>query len=138
MKRKIAMILSMLILTVLLGGCTKYDGYVEISYSELEKSIENKETFPLVIGSATCSACELYKPTMEHFIKKYNIKVYYLDIDKLTDEEHIKLKGLVSFDSTPTTVFYKDGKLLHSSRWIIGAADTNGIIESFKSNGYIK
>ena len=68
MKRKFVLLIGISMLFLTGCGRTSYD---EISYSELQGLIHNKESFPLVIASATCSACNSYRPTLEKFIEKY-------------------------------------------------------------------
>jgi predicted bacteriocin transport accessory protein len=118
-------------------GNKKYTTYDEISFNDYKSMIDNKESFPMVIGSSTCSACSLFKPTMETFIKKYNIDVKYVDISKLSEEDGNEFSSLVGFKSTPTTVFVKDGKLVSYYYWIIGSDSLNGVVDAYKRMGYI-
>ncbi len=123
---------------IFITGCgNKRTTYDEISYSDYKMMVENKESFPLVIGSSTCSACSMFKPTMEAFISKYNIDVKYIDISKLSDEEYKEFSVLVGFKSTPTTVFYKDGEQSSSYFRIVGSADLSSVVDAYKRMGYI-
>lgn len=119
-----------------LSGCgrTSYD---EISYSELQSMIENKESFPLVIASATCSACNSYRPTLEKFIKEYNVDVKYIDLDKLTDEEESDLMNEFPITGTPTTIFVKNGEEKDTYNRIVGNKKFSQTEEAYKDNGYI-
>ena len=120
-------------------GCgKKLSGYIEISYDEYKKLVENKETFPLVIGSSTCSACSMFKPTMESFIKKYQVEVKYIDLSKLSDEDKQSLGSIVNFKSTPTTVFYKDGEQTSVYHRIVGSVGLSDVVEAYKKMGYIE
>lgn len=137
--RKILLYIVLGISFLMLSGCgSKYNGYEIITYNQFEQIKSNKETFPLVIGSSTCSACESYKITMEAFIKKYDVKVYFIDLDALTDEERQKFNLEISFDSTPTTVFYKEGNLTQSYNRLVGAGNIQDVKKIFTQNGYIK
>ena len=120
-------------------GCSKgnLSGYHEISYKEYAKMIENKESFPLVIGSSTCSACSVFKPTMESFIKKYQVDVRYIDLSKLSEEEKNKLGSDLNFQSTPTTIFFEDGKQTSVYYRIVGSETMTSVVESYKRMGYI-
>ena len=123
---------------IFITGCgNKRTTYNEISYSDYKMMVENKESFPLVIGSSTCSACSMFKPTMEVFISKYNIDVKYIDISKLSDEEYKEFSVLVGFKSTPTTVFYKDGEQSSSYFRIVGSAGLSSVVDAYKRMGYI-
>ncbi len=119
-----------------LSGCgrTSYD---EISYNELQSMIENKESFPLVIASATCSACNSYRPTLEKFIKEYNVDVKYIDLDKLTDEEESDLMNEFPITGTPTTIFVKNGEEKDTYNRIVGNKKFSQTEEAYKDNGYI-
>ena len=86
MKKKILFV-TIIALLFALTGCGKETTYHEVSIDELTKMVENKESFVLVIGSETCSACESYKPTMEKIISTYNIRINYINIYPLKDEQ---------------------------------------------------
>ncbi len=134
MKKFLVLILFMVIF---ISGCGKRTTYDEISYNEFKKLVENKESFPLVIGSSTCSACSLFRPTMEAFIKKYDIDVKYIDISKLSEDENNEFTTIIGFKSTPTTVFFKDGEQTSVYDRIVGSEDMNTVISSYKRMGYI-
>lgn len=141
MKRKIIFFMLMgLFVFVGCGNKTSNKNlttYTTISYNEYVDLMENDITFPLVIGSSTCSACSMYKVTMERFIKKYQIDVKYIDISKLSDDEYRLLKGEVNFSSTPTTIFIEKGK--HTSVYdrLVGAEAFSEVVSKFTSMGYI-
>ena len=133
------LICCLLCLGLMICGCSaKRNTYTMLSYEQLLKKIENKETFPLVIGSSECSACANYQITMQSFIKEYQIEVFEIDLLELSDEEYDKLKLELSFTGTPTTVFYEDGKLTSFFNRIDGSASKGVVEDYFKSNGYIK
>lgn len=137
MKRLIICFIACFVL--FLTGCSKkMTTYHEISYNEYIDMLDRKETFPLVIGSSTCSACSVFKVTMEGFIKKYQVEVFYIDISKLSEDDLNKLKSDVTFTSTPTTIFIENGK--HTSVYfrIVGSESLSGVLSRYKKMGYIK
>lgn len=139
MKKIIIVLLTLISSVILFSGCNKkLIGYTEISYSEFNKLKEENKTFPLVIGSATCSACSIYKPVVEQFIIDYQVEVFYIDLSKLSDEDYGKLKAEITFDGTPTTVFYEDGKLTSFYDRITSAVSIDEVISKFKEKNYIK
>ena len=139
MKKIIIVLMAMISSVILFSGCNKkLAGYTEISYNEFNKLKEENKTFPLVIGSATCSACMSYKPVMEQFISDYQVEVFYIDISKLSDEDYSKLKTEISFTGTPTTVFYENGSLTSFYDRIDEAVSINEVIVKFKEKNYIK
>lgn len=134
MKKKILIIFA--ILLFVLTGCGKTT-YEEIKLDELTKKIENKDSFVLVIGSETCSACETYKPTMEQVIKKYNLTIYYINIYPLKTEEKAKLISYVYYSNTPTTAIFTDGEVKDTHDNLVGAVRYDEIVSKLKEKGYI-
>lgn len=138
MKKILIIIISVCILPMLAGCLKRNTTYEVITYSQLQEMEKGEKTFPLVIGSSTCSACSMYKVTMEAFIKKNNLLIYFIDLDELTDEEKEQLRVETNYESTPTTVFYENGKLLPSYVNLVGSVDTETITKAFISRKYIK
>ena len=136
--KKIVILLCCLVLFVGCNNKTK-EPYQEVSYSELQTMIENKEDFVLVMGSRQCSHCASYKVTMTDVVNKYGVTIYYIDIYNLTDIELSKLNNKFSFTGTPTTVFVEDGEEKDPQfNRIDGAKDYEYIVNKLKDNGYIK
>lgn len=119
-------------------GSKKLSSYDEIGYADYKKLIENKESFPLVIGSSTCSACSLFKPTMESFIKKYQVDVRYIDLSKLSEDDKKSLGSIINFQSTPTTVFFENGEQTSVYYRIVGSESLDNVVNAYKRMGYIK
>lgn len=140
--KKFIVVISVFLLMV--TGCgSKLTSYQEISFTELEKMLEKKEDFVLFIGSSECSHCQSYKPKLEAIIKVNQVKVYYIDISKLSIEENEKLMETIPFTGTPYTVFFENGSLKevgdnHEIYTISGDRDIDYIEDVFKKNGYIK
>ena len=136
---KKVLIFLFLIGAIFVTGCGKkeFTTYHEIDYAEFNKMVENNESFPLVIGSSTCSACSLFKPTMESFISKYQIEVFYIDISKLSEDDYNFFKSTIGFSSTPTTIFFEDGNQTSVYYRIVGSESFSGVVEAYKRMGYI-
>lgn len=126
-----------LLMTIFLSGCMN-KGYTNISYSELEEKINNNETFAFVIGSRTCSACQMYKGTMEKIIKDYGIQIYFIELDGISEEDYSKLKSKFYFEYTPTTVFIENGSERTSYDRFSGAVSYSEVVERLKSYNIIK
>lgn len=139
MKKLIIMLMSVCALFLLTTGCgnNKLDSYTSITYTEFNEKKETGDSFPLVIGSSTCSACATYKVVMEQFIKEYQAEVFYIDLSNVNEEEYGKLKTEISFTGTPTTVFYKEGKLTSFYNRLDGATDMEEIKKFLEKNNYI-
>ncbi len=95
--------------------------YKEISYEELQEKFDSKESFVLTIESATCSACQMFKGDIEKITSKYGVIVYYIDEDKLSEEEQENIDKTFDIEGTPTTVNIVNGKELNIYSRIVGA-----------------
>lgn len=137
MKKFFCLIMVMVVFLISGCGSKKLTTYTEISYQDYVSMMENKESFPLVIGSATCSACSLFKGTMESFISKYQVNVRYIDISKLSEEDYNSLMTEVNFSSTPTTIFVENGKHTSVYQRIVGAESLSNVVSAYKKQGYI-
>lgn len=135
MKRFISIIfISFLVLLTV--GCGKRE-YTEVTYNELMNKINDKQSFVVVIGSDTCSACASYKTTMEEVMKDTKVEIFYLDINELSEEDYAKLKSKFVINSTPTTIFLVDGKELTTYDRLVGSASYDTVINSLKKYGYV-
>lgn len=134
MRKLLALFLTLILFT----GCGANKTYNEISYKDLNNMLENKEDFILFIGSNTCSACSVYKETLNGVIEEYGTDVKYIDLSKLSDKEESELLSKFPITGTPTTVFITKGEEKSSYNRIVGSAKKSEIIKKFKENGYIK
>lgn len=139
MKKLIIVLMSVCAIFLLTTGCenNKLNGYSKLSYNEFNIKKDNNDTFPLVIGSSTCSACATYEVVMKQFIESYQVEVFYIDLSELSENEYSKLKTEISFTGTPTTVFYKDGNLTSYYNRLDGAEDIEEIKKYLEKNNYI-
>lgn len=108
-----------------------------ISVTELENKIENKETFVLVISQTGCSHCEQYLPELDRTLKEVNKEAYVLNVTGLDKENTATLSKYVNFSGTPTTIFFTEGIEKTTLNRIVGYASKTKIIERLKSLGYI-
>lgn len=135
--KKILLVITLLFCVVGLTGCNKYKTYTELSFDELQNKIDNKDSFVLVIGSNTCSACAMYKKTMEEVIKDKQVEIFYLDNDKLTVDESSKIYSKYIITGTPTTIFIKEGSETSTYDRINGAGSYTDIVNKLKKHGII-
>ena len=145
MKKKKILIIFIFILIILLGIILGYyiftanNKLIKLNYNQLEEKINNKDDFVLCISRTTCSHCNEYKPKLKKIANKYNIKIYYTDIDKYSESELKKFNSLISFDgSTPITIFVKNGKEKTTATRIEGDVSSEKIIDKLKKNDFIK
>lgn len=126
-------IMSILFLT----GCNKTYEYTNLNYDELQTKLDNKDSFVLVLGSSTCSACAQYEKTMKNVIKEEKVEIFYLDLYKLSEEEHSKIYSKYVVNTTPTTVFIKDGLETSTYDRIVGSKSYSVILENLKKHGFV-
>lgn len=124
------------LITILLVGCGKYE-YTEINYEQLKQKLDNKDTFVLLLGSDTCSACASYETTMAKVMKDTKVEIFYVNLHSLSEEDYSKIYSKFVVTSTPTTIFIKDGEETSTYNRIVGAAKYEDVIESLKQHGYI-
>lgn len=110
---------------------------IQLKYSELEKKIEKKDSFILVITQKKCSHCAEYKPILKDVLYEYNIKAYEIDQTTLSQTEKGKLKDIANISGTPTTVFIHEGAEIATATRIHGSTSKDKIISRFKAMGYI-
>ena len=141
-KKKYLLIVSILI--VILGIIIGYflfsmnDNLVRLSYDEIMEKIDNKESFILCISRTTCSHCNVYKPKLRKVANKYDIKIYYTDVDKYSKNDLKDFNSKISFDGgTPTTLFIKNGEEKTTATRIEGDVSIEKIVDKLKKNGFI-
>ena len=125
-----------IICALFLVGCSN-PKYTELSCDDLFTKLENKDTFVLVFGSDTCSACKSYEPTMQKVMKDTNLEIFYINLHVLSDEDYSKIYSSYVVTSTPTTLFFKDGVETSTYDRIVGAVDYDEVIKKLEKLGYI-
>ena len=92
-------------------GSNSSDNFIKLNYNEFKEKIDNNDSFVLCVSRTTCSHCNDYKPKLKEVSKKYNIKIYYTEINEFSNSELDYFKDNFGFDGgTPITMFIKDGK----------------------------
>ena len=135
--KNIKKVLFLCLLIILCTSC-KSSNLKSISYSELNKKLENKETFFFVVIRDGCSHCESFIPKVEDVLDEYNIigyKINYTDLSEKDDEEFYNKFGV---DSTPTTIFINDGYETSIMQRLEGNVSKDKLISKLKANNYIK
>lgn len=112
--------------------------FIMISYNEMLDKIDNKENFILCVTASECVHCNDYKPKLKKISNKYDIIIYYTNIDDMTDNEYEEFKDNISFDGgTPTTIFFKEGKENTTATRIEGNVSSEKVIDKMKKNGFL-
>ena len=111
----------------------------ELTYKDIIKKTNNKESFVLVISRTTCSHCMEYKPKLKKIANDKNIDIYYIDYDKESNKNQEKLFDKFDLDgSTPITIFIKKGKQTNIFDRIEGDVSDTKVIKKLKELKYIK
>lgn len=135
--KKIVTTLLMFFCLFLVTGCQSNKYITEVSYSKLEKMLDNKESFAIEVYQTGCSYCESLEPKLNRVLKKYDIHIYSLNKAELSDTEKEKFKKLYGDVGTPTIIFIEDGEEKGILYRLVGDQSEKQIISKFKSNGYI-
>ena len=134
---KISLLVAILIFKIIIIYGNK-NNLIELNYNEVLEKIENKEDFVLCISATKCVHCQDYKPKLKKISKEYDIKIYYINRDKLNNKEYEEFKTKLSFDGgTPTTIFFKDGEEKTTATRIEGNDKIEKVITKLKNNGFI-
>ena len=143
-KKKVIILVSVC-LVILIGAVVadliiSKNYFNEIKYTALVEKLDKKGDLILLISQTTCSHCATYKPKLEEIANEHKIKVYYIDVDLLNEDEYANLDSRLSFSSsgTPLTIFLKNGEESTVANRIRGDASREKIINKFKSNGFIE
>lgn len=110
-------LLAMMVALVLLVSCSSTDTITFSDGEEIIEKFENKESFVFVISSSTCSACAQYRPIVEEAIESKGLDVFYIESDKVNNEQLVELvENYLDNDLewTPTTYFVVDGEVKES------------------------
>lgn len=139
MKKYLKNFALMIILVISLTGCgKKLSTFEEISYEQFVEKIDNKDDFILFIGAESCQHCSMYKNTINKIVENHQVKIYHIDIDKLSENEYSKFKTYINFSGTPTTVFLYEGKEANTYNRINGNKNYDKVKDRLIKEGYIK
>ena len=100
--------------------------------NEFDKIKKSNNYSIVVVISNVCPYSEIFKPILEDVIQEYNVNIYYLNIDS---NFYNSVDLDTSVYATPTTVIYKNGKVINN---IMGYKEKNDLINILKKNGVIK
>ena len=113
--------------------------YISIGADEYLKLIKGKNVV-VFIGASTCGYCTKFKPEVNNLINKYNVSVYYLELDKFSESDLKKIYDSASFFTeeqwgTPTTFIFTNGKIVDT---LSGYTTADEVAKFLKSNKVIK
>lgn len=89
---------------------------IEYNVSDWLVDIEKEEAVVTILGLTTCSHCQQYKPTIEKLANKHKFKLYFFELDELTEEERNTVENTFELetyeDSVPFTYIVKNKKVI--------------------------
>ena len=101
-----------LILMLLLCGCQNKT-YTEINYDKLYKKMNSYEDYILLIGKDNCGDCKSFEKVIEKIAEEQKIKILYLNINLLKEEEKLLITSKYYTDSgqiyTPVLLIIEQG-----------------------------
>ena len=135
--KKIKNILFICLLIILCTSCGS-SNLKSLSYNELNKKLENKETFFFVVIRDGCQHCENFIPKVDDVLNEYDIVGYKINYSNLSEKEDDEFYNTFGVDSTPTTIFIKDGKEVSILQRLVGNVSKDKLISKLETNNYIK
>ncbi len=133
--KNIKKIFLFLIIILGLTGCSS--NLKKISYSDLQQMIKENKTFILEVSQDGCSHCEQYSPIIKQVLKDNNLTAYNLNITYISKKDYNKFNEKYNFEGTPTTMFFKNGKEILSSR-LVGSVSSSKLTKVLERLDYIK
>lgn len=112
------------------------EGIAIINPEELERKVNAKETFILLITQDKCPHCMNFKPKMDKILKEHHILAY--EINNTALKTNPNLSNTFSISGTPTTIFIKDGVETSLSNRLIGNVSEEKINEKLRDTNYIQ
>lgn len=112
------------------ASTSEYSNIHEITVSDLDKMIDDKEDFILLVSQTSCSHCISFKPILNEALKQEKIIGYELDVQKISTSEKREIFDKLDVSGTPTTQIYIDGKRQFGR--IIGVDTKANVIEFVK------
>ena len=131
-------ILLLSIIVILCCSCASNSKLKSISYSDLINKMEKNETFFFIVVRDGCSHCENFIPKVEEVLDEYDIVGYKLNYSELSKEDDELFYNKFGVDSTPTTIFIKDGKEVSLLQRIEGNVSKEKFKKRIENNNYIK
>ena len=111
MKKKIILICFIFTITVIISIISvrkiitvDLPLYVDITVENIEKKINNNETFALYIYQQACAGCSNIKPIINAYIKKNDEEIYAVDLNSTENKSYFA--QTLEISATPTIIFF--------------------------------
>lgn len=92
---------------------SEYLGLVEdfkkVSVEDINKKIDNNESFYLYVGRVTCPYCRIFVPKLHSAAENNLSQINYLDVENTTqDAEFESFLSTINLQYVPSVVFFDD------------------------------
>ncbi|MGG3279569.1 thioredoxin family protein [Paenibacillus solani] len=82
--------------------------YKQVPSTEIEKMIQENETFIAYFYQKNCPSCKQIKPILNNFIEESGKDIFAVDINS-DDHKNLLIQDF-EIQGTPTVIFYKSGE----------------------------
>lgn len=143
MKNNKKFIIAIILLLLVVLGLIFYNIFnnrylKELNVEEVVEKIDNNESFILCISQTICEHCKSYKPKLKKVAQEYDLQIFYIDVDKYSQDEINEFKKNISFDgSTPVTAFIVEGEESSIASRLFGDVSSDKIVNKLKNFGFI-
>jgi len=128
----------LLVIVLLLSTACSSNYLKSINLKKLNTMLDNEETFVLYLTNEINERMTL-KNTLLEVSRENEIKTYFLNTEKLSDDESKELKEKFTFDESNIILFIKDGvETTVLSRIDNTFISNDKLEEELKLQGYIK
>ena len=112
--------------------------FIEVNVNEYIKALNSEEKEIIYLGAFDCPYCIQLNGILNEVIKERNIKVNYLDVRKIKEEEIEDFKNSHGFITNvqwrmPTILIVKDGGIFDI---LVGVQEKEVLNNFFKKNGF--
>lgn len=133
-----------IVFLMILAGCSGSDdgGLEYLSTAQIEAKMNDGDTFVLVVGRDTCSACIDYKPVLQQVVTNKEVTVHYLQIvDGSTGAAIAEMNRINQFridvlgdnsGLTPYTFIFEDGVIVDKVAGLISYRELLSWLEQYE------
>lgn len=115
----------------------EYKEYIDLTYDEFAKKLDNNETFVVLVYKTSCSHCQSFEPKLNKLIETYNLEIYSINLDELSEKQLSIVTNKTFVSGTPTMVFFKEGKNQRNIN-LVGDKDEEEIISFLLKAEFLK
>ncbi len=135
--KKIA--LSMMVLLLILVGCSRALVDHEVKTSEILEKVANDDSFILYIGSKECSVCTEFAPTYQEIAAEYPEVMYSIELinavsNDTEDFETLQDDVIGKVTVTPSIYVIKDGVVVDKATGAVKYSKLETFISTYDLN----